>query len=118
MIKTVTKTLAGVSILAISLVGAAHADKTVTANIEYDQAMLQTEAGAAEVLTSISRQAIQECRSVSLVSSGFHRDEVCELDLIHRAVEAIDARQLASVYAASDYYIDTPVLGLVLASNE
>jgi len=117
MIKSFLKSVAGVSVLAITLVGGAQAQTDLTVEVSYDKAALTTEAGADAVLKSISRQAIQNCRSVSLVSSGFFRDEACELEVIRKAVQEIGAETLAEAYAGSDYYIDAPETGVVLAQN-
>jgi len=116
MFKSFAQSIAGVSILAIGLVGVAHADKAITVEIEYDRALLTSQAGAQDVLESIASQAQRECSSVSL-SSGFYRDEACELDVIHKAGKAIGGTELAAAYEGSDVYIEAPVAGVVLASN-
>lgn len=117
MFKSLGKAIAVASVVALGMAGTAHAQKEITVDVEYNEAMLTSEAGANAVLASISRQAITECRTVSLVSSGFYRDEVCELDVIHKAVGKIGVTELASVYENSDLYIEAPTTGIVLASN-
>ncbi len=116
MFKSFAKAIAGVSILAIGLVGVAHADREVSVDIRYDRALLESAAGAERLLDDIADQVRGECTSVSL-SGGFYRDETCELDLIHKAVKAIGGTELASVYEASELYIEAPTTGVVLASK-
>jgi len=50
MFKSFAQSIAGVSILAIGLVGVAHADKAITVEIEYDRALLTSQAGAQDVI--------------------------------------------------------------------
>ena len=77
-------------LFALSLFGSvAHAESDlseVEATFTYDQSLLSSEQGAAEVLESIEAQAERACRKVSLVSVGLTVDEVCASDLVFQAV--------------------------------
>ena len=111
------KYLAGVAFV-LAFAGVAQADQTITAELTYDEALLTSEAGAQSVLNSLHTQSIAECRSLSLISVGFVRDEACELAMVRAAVDKIDVTELASVYQASEMFIDAPeTTGVVLAQN-
>ncbi|MEO0754522.1 MAG: UrcA family protein [Pseudomonadota bacterium] len=110
------KSLAAVSVLAVSLTCVAQAETQITVDVEYDAALLQSPAGAETVLSSIASQALVECKIVSRYG-GTHRDEACELDVIHNAVKKIGASELADAYTGSEFFIEAPQTAVVLAQN-
>ena len=99
--------------------GLAMADdyRPVTASITFDEAMLDTEAGAASVLANLENQAEAACRVVSLVSVGLTVDDVCAQDILVQAVGTIGHPNLAAEYAASSYYAETTSERLQVASK-
>ena len=100
--------------------GVAHADtdySKVSATFTYDEAALETEAGAAAVLQNLEDQAERACRKVSLVTLGLAVDEVCAQDLMFQAVDRIGPRNLATQYAASDYFTAQPSERIQLAAR-
>ncbi|WP_300391442.1 UrcA family protein [Henriciella sp.] len=108
-------------LFALSLFGGvAHADQDytqVSAEFTFDQTLLESEAGAAQVLTDLEKQAEKACRKVSLVTVGLVVDEVCAQDLMVQAVDQIGHSNLAEQYAASSYYTDTVSERLQLAAR-
>ncbi|MEO0816865.1 MAG: UrcA family protein [Pseudomonadota bacterium] len=87
---------------AAAVAGLAHADDvvTVTAELTYEPALLATEEGALETLSSFERQARRHCRTLSMTSAGFSYDEVCIASLVESAVSEIGSETLAQTFVA------------------
>ena len=107
-------------LFALSLIGgAAYAEEytPVTAELTFDKTLLESEAGAADVMADLEKQARAHCRKVSLVSVGLTVDEVCAQDILFQAVSQIGHTNLNAQYAASEYYVEQASERIQLASK-
>lgn len=90
------------AVAGILLPTAAHADQTVTTEIVFEPAKLETAEGAKYVYTDIRRQARSVCKVGKVGYSMIERtDYDCMADLVDQAVGKIDAATLNKLHASA-----------------
>ncbi len=102
------KNLISLAVLAAATIAPASANTLVSfeAELEYDKVLVQTRDGAVEVLESLEAQARQECRVTRAASRTRGVDDVCVLDMVHKAVNEIESDALTAVYADSPLFVE------------
>ncbi len=99
---TFSRLLAPAALLAASLAVTAPASaetaKTLSVEIQYDNSVLTHEAGARNVLQSLTDQAVSACRYIEPVTRAARLDRDCVDDVVARAVARIDHPVLTQVY--------------------
>lgn len=93
-----------IALASVALItGAAHASTTteVTTDLEFDRALLTTEAGAADVLASLEDQARAVCTIDRYGIPKITVDTACADDLVAQAVEQIADETLSSTFAGT-----------------
>ena len=99
------------AVAGILLPTAAHADQTVTTEIVFDQAKLETASGAKTVYKDIRRQARDACKVTSIGYTTIARTDFdCMADLVDQAVGKINAEELSALHASA-------VTGQLFAQN-
>lgn len=99
MFKPVATILAAALIL--SPVAAASGLTEVTLQMNYDPAKLETEAGAAEIVSELRREARKLCTHRMIVIGAPMLDQACADSLVKAAIAQIHADQTAAGRALS-----------------
>ncbi len=109
------KTLATLLTIAAFSAPFAQADsKTITVDLTYDRALLETESGAELVLESLRDQAIEACTYASPILGTPKHDEACRDDLLEQAVAEVrrvslqEGTAAVSVFASLENEVAAP----------
>lgn len=110
------KTLAALLTVAAFAAPFAQAEsKTVTVDLTYDRALLETESGVKIVLASLEAQAIEACTYASPILGTPKQDKACRDEVLESAIAEIrrvsfeEGTEATSVFASLETPIAVPV---------
>jgi UrcA family protein len=107
------KTLA--SLLAVAAFTAPFAQaeiKTVTVDLTYDRALLETESGVETVLASLEAQAVEACTYASPLVGTPKHDKTCRDEILKNAIAEIRRVSVEEGTAAISVFasLETPIV--------